>query len=236
MTLSASKFVAVFSLIVFCTAGGAGISRISPAPGDRATIKPGDFVPAIRGNYLWKVEGHIQNMTMTIPGFPPPAQGPILQLVLVEMTRGEATERASTEVGGVIPVSTDELKLKYTSDSEGKPILELYRRFTDFVSDRYVAGQTTRSVKNLTELPTLPNGYRWEEQSRVTGAGTLIPDLFGEFRSSEDTVTYVLSKARPEVADTFIQPRIVDAFSRNQDEFKVILECERSLKGKGQGA
>jgi hypothetical protein len=230
MTSLMIKFVAVLILGLFSVVS---VAAAGPEIGTTATVKPGEPVPTAPDGLMWMVQGHIQNMTMTIPGMPLVPRGPILQVKLVQMNRENAGERfKSTEVGGFLPPSDSFFQWRLASDEQGRQQLEMYQKFVALLTDRFIVDQTTRSVRDHNKLPALPIGYQWEAQSRVSGVGTLIPDLDeGDFRPSADLVTYVLKKDRTDLPNQFEQSRVVSGFAKSESEFRSGLTCRPAFTG-----
>lgn len=182
---------------------------------------------------MWMVQGYIQNMTMTIPGMPQAPRGPILQVVLVQMDHKNAGEHfKSTEVGGFLLPSDSFFQWRLGSDEQGGQRLEMYQKFVALLTDSFVVDQTTRSERDPSKLPILPEGYTWKPQSRVSGVGTLIPDLDGGgFKSSPDLVMYVVQKDRSDLPNQFELARVVSGFAKSKSEFRNGLTCGRTLAG-----
>lgn len=229
MTSFAYKFVLAIGLSVFCIAS---FAANEPQIGTTASIRPGEPVPKAPEGTMWRVERHVQNMTMSMPGMPRLPRGPILQVVLVQMDREHAGDLfRSTDVGGFLPPSNSFFQLRLASDAQGNQYLETYQKFVALLTDKFIVGQTTRSEREPEKLPNLPEGYVWEEQSRVAGVGTLISSLGGGFTSSKDRVTYVLQKTQAELPDQFELPRVVSGFAKSQSAFEKSLTCGAMLTG-----
>lgn len=94
------KCVFAFVLSVFCIASFAGTE---PQIGSTDLIRPGGIIPMAPEGTMWRVERHIQNMTIALPGMPRGPRGPTLQVTLVQMDHEQAGDHFKiTAVGGFL--------------------------------------------------------------------------------------------------------------------------------------